>query len=217
MAINDHFGIQPSVVTSAILSELSVLKKLNGGAGGGGTGVLATIKRIPGATFPDALIDGFCQAGLPAMLVSYEGGAFSTRSNRRDFSQTMQFRIICIAGEMTSVSKRLDDDISVNPGIEELLDLATYYGMHAIDDLDARSATPVGHQWVSVAPGRYIASVDFTVIRKFDTWGDAPANTFEKLGIVHEPLDPDDLWEIDNTTPKSYYPRTTDGGVSEMT
>jgi len=214
MAIIDHFGTQPSTVTNAILSGLSVLQKVNGGAGHGGTGVVATIQRIAGDGYRDDDLDQYLQRGLPAILVSYEGGDFKRHANNQTLQQVMRFAIICIAGEMTSVRKRLDDNYLVNPGVEELLDMASYYGYRAIDAISGiRSATIDKHQWLSIIPGRYAASVSMSAVRDFDVWGDDPSVTLSKLGIVHNPIDYNDLWESDNITPKSTLPSDVSGGV----
>lgn len=218
MAIVDHFGASPGAVTAAIVTALdTALKMADGGADQGGTGLVRVIKDIPSVS-SERSIEQSLTGGTPALLVSYEGGPFvKARANKKTFDQVMGFNVICIASQQDSVSLRLANDPTVKAGVLDLLDLATYYTLRALTAFSGlRGEKALAHQWVYAGPEKYVATATFEATRSFDAWEDDPSTEVESFGIVWDPTDYDDLWEADNTTPKSDWPPTSSGGVYDI-
>lgn len=221
MALSDHFGATPSAVCQAVLTALSQFQFADGGAGvDGGSGCVKTIKRIAGDELKPENIDRHLTSGMPALLVAHLLGKFGAgRTNRKLFDQTIRLAIVCCAGRFSSQADRLAGGVTatVNPGVEDLLDWATYFALRALEQLSGcREQQPVDQVWLRLEPGKYIARVDIECKRTFDAWDDAPASTLQTLGIVHDPIDLDDLWAEDNETPKSELPSALAGGVTDL-
>lgn len=210
--MSGHFGTAPAAVRNAVLDALEVFRA------GAGTGVLRTLKAYAGARDDVDAIDLHVAGGLPAILVGYSGGAWASKStSRRLWQPMMGFSIICVSGAMGSRERRLTNaEGGTQMGIEDLLDLATYYGLRTVIGL-AGLAGPdtVAHVLLRWEPGRYVASVDFTVRREFDLYDDASGDTFEALGIVQSPTDTADLWtDVAETVANSDLPAEM-GGEAE--
>lgn len=213
MALADHLGIQPATIASAILTALSAFKRTDEG------GIVNTLKLYAGNEFNPELVDRQMTAGAPGWLVAVLGGEFIPEgASGKRFRQTVHVHIVCAAGTYLGLTSRLQDQAETLtvPGVEDLLDLATYYGTRALDSLAVSQPRPVRHTWLRVEPGKYLAVAELECIRRLDLWEDDPTTILESLGIVHDPLDPNDPWESDNLTPKSEWPPTVDGGVTEL-
>jgi len=220
-----HFGSTPTTGVNLILTALSSLKMVNGGAGAGGSGCVRTIARYAEVGYDAAAIDLLSRPGLPALLVTCFGGAFKPMSaGGQKFEQTLKFAVLCCAGRFSNVSDRLAGETpTVDPGVEDLLDWATYYGCRGLagtaDDVDGKpvrpfkNVHPTTHRWIRVEPEKFIASVEIEATRYLDYFDDTPTAVLEKLGIVHNPLDYDQLFLVDNTTPNTDAPATVRGGV----
>ena len=213
MALADHFGQTPTTVCNAVISALSIFKMANG------VGPVKTIKRL--VTADDEAMDRQLALGLPAFLVVHLAGEFKKgRASGQAWDQECVVSIFCCAGSFESQSDRLEGGVSAltDPGVENLVDWATYYGVQGIAALEKiRSVRPLNQRWHKFEPGKYIMTVDIAYTRTLDAWMDDPTTLFESLGIIHDPIDPDDLWEVDNETPKSEWPPTVDGGVVDVT
>jgi hypothetical protein len=221
----DHFGTGPTALAAAIVTELEVLRKV------GASGCLRTLKRFAGDKYDLDAIDLQLHGGAPAMLVAYLGGTFEGDSTTQQrFRQRMRFSIICCAGSYESIAARLSGGASLltEPGVEDLADLATYYGVRALalSGGERRAgitlAIPTEHKWLRVEPEKYAMAVELEATRRFDAYSDQPEAEFTTLGLVHSPLGPDDtpatpgaLFEEDTTTPKQTPPEVG-GGVTEL-
>ena len=208
--ISAHVGVQPSTVIGAMRSELSRIEQR------GTAGVLKTLKRYAADGIDLESIDRHILSGVPAMLLAYEGGIFDPpAANGRAQDQVMRFAIICAAGTFQGASDRLTGG-HWDPGVEDLLDLATYFGLRGMRAAGVRLPLVGEHRWLRFVPEKYVAIATFTCRRQVDTWDSAIEGELEKLGICHDPTDPDDLWDPDNLTPNSDDPRTVDGGVATL-
>ncbi len=221
-----HFTNPPTTGVNAILSALSALQFANGGAGHGGSGCVKTIKRIASDKASDlAAIDSMTVGNLPAMLVAQPGGPFKPfDTTGRLHEQTFRFSVICCAGKYSSFLDRLTSSApTVDPGIEDLLDWATYLGCRALagpGDVRGAVATriykkvrPVDHRWLRWETERFVAVAELEGCRFLDYHDDDLLTVLQKIGIVHDPTDPAHLFEADNTTPKTVDPATLRGGV----
>ena len=224
-----HFDSPPSVGVAAILSGLSSLLFLNGGAGAGGTGCVKTLKRIASDTASDlAAIDNITVGNLPAMLVAQPEGPFKAFDTAgRCHMQTLQFWIVCVCGKYSSYADRLTSTTpTIDPGIEDLLDWSTYLGCRALagpGDVKGATATriyklvrPVRHRWVRFEAERYVAVAELEAVRFFDYYDDDLLTVLEKIGIVHDPRDQAHLFNVDNVTPNTVDPATLRGGVAVL-
>lgn len=205
-----HYGATPNAIVEAVLTGLSVFKLQ------AGSGCVRTIKRLANDKYDLEAIDGVLTAGLPAWLVSYLGGVFEAAGCGQRYLLRMAFGVVCAAGRHSAIGDRLAGDAS-DPGVEDLLDWATYYAMRAVNGVNGvQRARPLRHRWLRFEPTKYVAAFEFDATRMVDIYDDAPETILESLGIVHDPLDPEELWEADNLTPKSEMPPTTDGGVTTL-
>lgn len=216
-----HFSHRPSAVVQAMLTAFSALLKKAGGRRKGGSGVLSTVNRTA-STEPED-VKSALHAGIPGLLVFYAGGVFTPRgTHRQKYLDLMNFSVLCVAGKSTTVGERLaegesDPLLAFEPGVEELQDWAFYLGLRALRDAGLNMVTALRHSQVfSIEPHAYVGTVEFSAQREVDVWDDTLANSLVSLGIVHSPLDPDDLWEPDNQTPRSEWPPTVDGGVTTL-
>ena len=208
MPLVDHFSAQPTDVVDAIIALLDDFS------------CVKTVKRISGDDFSADEIDAKLTSGVPAFLVGHKGGQFEKRgSNSRRFDQIPVVTILCISSYQSSLIDRLASETpTVNPGVEDLLDWATYYGVRAIEGVSgAHAPKPLAHRWVSVEPHRYVAAVDIQYVRRIDCWDDDPSTTLQNLGIVRDPTDEDELFDpTDNVTPQSDNPDDFAGGVYDL-
>jgi len=206
--MSGHYGVTPADVRAAIILGLTPLTKRDG------TGVLMTLAPYAGARADLDAIATHVAGGLPAMLVAYHGGALSEQTtHQQSYRHVMELSVICISGVMRSRPERLAHTAAA-PGIEDLLDWATYYAVRAMAAMDDISrARAVRHTVLAWEPGRYVAAVDMTCERELDIYDDALAATLAQLGIVHDPVD--DTWWTDppaDTDPDSEWPDGLDGG-----
>jgi hypothetical protein len=164
-----------------------------------------------------ASIDTMLTGGLPAFIVAQTGGAFVRRgTNSKRFDQSCRVKIFCVAGyQRTQVSRSASATPTVNPGIEDLVDWAAYYGVKAIEGVaDAIAPRPLAQRWLSTEPGKYVAVAEIEYMRRMDCWDDDPTDTLQSLGIVRDPTDEDELFDpADNVTPQSDDPDEFAGGV----
>jgi hypothetical protein len=218
-----HFGTTPTTLVNAMLTAYQALLISNGGkkAGGAGTGCVASVNRIYDETAEG--ITAGCAPGVPAILVFLKGGVYeSSDTTMQRFEDLLTFRVICVSGALGSLADRLDkgerdSDEAFVPGVEELQDWGVYLGARALNAAGAKQVKLVNHsQAFRLTPERFAGAVTITAKRYLNIYDDALATTFERLGIVHDPTDPADLWEVDNITPKSDWPTTTDGGVATL-
>ncbi len=212
MAIADHIGASPSEIVDEILSALSVFQKAPT------SGSVRTITRYPGEDFDPSTVSHQLWKGLPALLVAYGGGTFVADSGMRKYQQTMSFSVICMAGSMRSQGDRLAGGTPlVAPGVEDMVDWVVYYVARALNAMEGIGCVaPVAQRWILRQVGMYAMEVEMTCKRTFDIYDEDTPGILATLGIVHEPTDLGDLWEVDNVTPKSDYPPTTDGGVTDL-
>lgn len=221
-----HYGTSPNALATAMVAGLQVLRK------SGASGCLRTLKRFAGDRYDLEAIDLQLAAGAPAMLVAYLGGKITpTATHQQQFTQRMLFSVICCAGSFESIGLRLSGgaEASTEPGVEDLLDLATYYGARALANDGATRRTgvtlsgPTEHKWIRIEPGKYVAACEFEAVRRLDIFDDTDAlEEFTTLGLVHSPYGdsevkatPGDLFEEDNETPKQTPPEVG-GGVTEL-
>jgi uncharacterized SAM-binding protein YcdF (DUF218 family) len=207
MTITAHLGTPPGTVVDAIITALSTFLMVNGGAGvGGGSGCVRTVARYPGepgsSELDLATIDRLCANGLPAMLVAYLGGPFGEQATTRlRFTHEMRFGVICCAASYQSRGLRVVGTTpTVQPGVWDLLDWATYTAVRAVANIGrtggantAATVTlvkPTAHRWLRLMPEHYVAVAELVGSRLMDTEDDAPAATLQTLGLVHDPIDP---------------------------
>lgn len=204
MALTDHFGAQPSDVADSVIGLLNDFS------------CIRTCKRMVGADEDQDGLDVMLTAGLPAFLVAHAGGSFATRgANNRRFDQRCRIKVFCAASyQRTQVSRASSDTPTVTPGVEDLLDWATYYGIRGIESVSGATAPrPLQHRWLYTEPGKYVAVVELEYVRQLNCWDDAPTSTLQSLGIVKNPSDEDALFEGDNITPDSDEDAALAGGV----
>lgn len=244
---NGHFYTPPTVGCNAILDALEPLRFANGGVGvPGGTGCVKAIKRLAAERHDDlAAIDNMTVGNLPAMLVICDGGPFKPfDTSFRLHEHVLQFGVICCANRYSSYLDRIagEPDPAVmggpvggshdasylatqSPGIEDLLDWATYLGCRALaGEPDARrykKVKPLTHRWLRFEPERYVAVALIEAVRFFDYEDDEPEVFLETVGLVHNPVkaheaDPGNLFLGDNTTPNTAAPATVRGGVVDL-
>jgi hypothetical protein len=213
-----HFGITPTTGCTAILSGLSSLLMANGGAGAGGSGCVRTIKRYAEKGYELEAIDRLTTSGLPALLVACMGGPFKPfEVNNQNHEQLLKFAIVVAAGRYSSQSDRMAGAApTVDPGAEDLLDWATYYGCRALHTAGFKKVRPTQHLWLRFEPEKYLAVTELEATRMLDIYSDDPATVLETLGIVHNPTSYTHLFEVDNTTPKTTAPATVRGGVTDL-
>lgn len=211
-----HFGNTPTTIANAILTGLSVLKLTASG------GCCRSLARVADVTV-DELKAGLT-AGVPGILVFCPGGVYLPRGTTHgSFIERFTFSLMCCSGRSTNLVERLSDqeldpDVATDPGVEELQAWACYFAVRAIRGVTGlRKAIPKRFSQVfRLDASRYVGTVEIECEQTVDVWDDTLATLLETLGIVHSPTDPDDLWEADNMTPKSDWPATTDGGVTDL-
>lgn len=208
-----HATTTPAAVRDGILQGLSVLRLQ------GGQGVLRTLAPFAGARDDEDDVDRHLHGGLPAVLVAYAGGPMTARAMHQQlFAHAMRFELICVSGAMTSTAEGRLAGSAGDPGIERLLDWVSYYAVRAAAALTGVSKVyPVAHEILTWQPGRYVASVPLTCERAVDVYDEELAATLEAAGLVHSPLDYDDLWsDAADTDPNSEYLDGVDGGVADL-
>lgn len=211
-----HYGILPSAVCDAIILGLSIFKLQT--VGGVRSGCVPTIRRFAGEKPDVDLIDRELVAGLPAMLVAYTGGQFEGIATSQDmWLQVVPISIICCAGRFESMAARLSGgaDAATNPGVEDLLDWATYHGYRAMRTAGLTRVKPIRHRLISIEPGKVVAAAELEGSRCFDFYDEEPTATLQSAGLVHDPLDPEQLFLEDNVTPNQAEP-LVGGGVSDL-
>lgn len=221
MAETGHWSVTPRNACQAILTGLTALEFVNGGAGGGGSGCVKSISRIAHDTNLEQIRLGL-HKGLPGILLFYGSGSCKpTTTGNCTYEHEMRFRLLCLSDNFESRIKRqsgegdMDSDAAIMPGIEELQDWGLRLALRAL-----RDTTGVYKPHLSridpaqyVENGLYIGAVDITAMREIDIHDDAAATTLLELGLVHSPRDYDDLW-LDSPTdslPDSTLPRPIDG------
>lgn len=215
-----HFYVTPSTIGNAILTQFTTIKR------SGSSGFLATVGRVSSQDAES--IKMALAPGVPALLLFYGGGVFDHGgAGKQRWQNELHFSVLCVSSRsvgdnvlerMTSGDVDTDNvdptDNTTMPGVEELQDWAVWLGVRGMRNAAALQPRPGKNSQVfRISPGVFIGSVDLYCRRLIDVYDDALATSLEKLGIVHSPEDPDDLWEVDNVTPKSEWPPTTDGGV----
>lgn len=214
--MSSHDAITPTTVVNAIISALSSLLFLNGGAGGGGTGCVKTIKRYVGDQFDLEVIDKMITAGLPAILVSDLSGSGSvTGTHQQLFEEELKIGILCCAGKYDSQLARMTGG-SVTPGVEDLVDWAKYYGLRAMNTAGLKKIKYLGWKWLRIEPEKYMKVVELSGSSHCNIYDDAATTVLETLGIVHNPSDYDHLFLGDNVTPKTNEPATMKTGVVDL-
>lgn len=209
-----HYGPSPASICSDIMTALAVLKAP--------TGKVRTIRRLAGELHTSekgaAELRRLLTSGTPAYLVAYLGGPFKPRgTHRRVWDHVRRFAVIAINASFQDQADRFETAADGTPGIEEMLDVATRLTMRALlSNAALRGAKPLDHKPLRHEPEGYVYSAEFECVAAMDGWDDEPATILDTLGIVHSPTNPADLWEADNVTPKSDWPPTADGGVTEL-
>lgn len=204
-------AVTPTQAVNAIITELS--RFLPGGAEG--TGAVRTIARVAGDRYDLEMIDGRLTKGVPAWLILNLGGPFEGVSTTQMlFEHQLKLSIVCAAGGYASIEDRLSGS-AADPGIEDLLDWATYYGCRALHGVDGLSRVqPTAHKWLRIQPQKYLAAVEISAVRELDLYDDAAADHLRRVGLVHDPLDPDVLF-VDGEPNTTWRP-TLDGGVATI-
>ncbi len=216
-----HFPLTPTQGVNAIIDELALrLAMRDGGAGvEGGAGCVRTIKRYADQNYDLASIDNLTQSGLPAMLVACMGGPFRPFDTVSgwNFEHALKFAIICAAGRFSSQKDRISgDEPTIDPGAEELLDWATYFGVRALYAARFKKIRPISHLWLRIEPERYVAVAELEAVRLIDCYDDGPYVFLERIGLVHNPSNPERLFRADNETPNTDAPPTANGGVTGL-
>ena len=211
-----HDAITPTVVVNAIIGGLSSLLFQNGGAGGGGTGCVKTIKRYVGDGFDLEVIDRMITAGLPAILVADISGTGSiTGTHQQYFEEELRISMLCCAGKYDSQLARMTGG-SINPGVEDLVNWSKYYGLRAMNTAGLKKLRYLGWRWLRIEPEKYIKVVELAGSSHCDIYDDTVSAVLETLGIVHNPSDYDQLFLGDNMTPKTNEPATMKTGVVDL-
>jgi hypothetical protein len=221
--MDNHFGVTPTQICTAILNALGTLLI----DGQQGTGCVRTVRRLRDDT--KEALKAAMTAGAPAILLFYEGGVsdqVDTTGLREE--DLLTFKILCVSGALTNIADRQDKgqrdpDLAVRPGVEELQDWSRYLALRAMSSLNVtRPRTTRFTQAFQITPEHFVAAVLLTCSRWVDIYDDATANSLQSLGIVHDPTngyDPetDEWFESDNETPISDWPPPgVDGGVADL-
>jgi hypothetical protein len=206
-----HFPLEPSEIIAAMLVGVSVIKRTDQNP----TAPIRSLARIEDDTIE--AIDAAITPGLPAVLMLDAGGvAASAATHKQRFSEAMTIRILALSGTSLSKAARIDGT-DLDPGCERLLSWATYLAVRAVEELDVNLVIPKKREPAfKIQPGKYVASWDISLQRQFDIWDDAPLGALTTLGIVANPLDPEQLFLEDNETPNIADPETQQGGVTEL-
>jgi hypothetical protein len=211
-----HYGVTPASVVTALVAGLSALKRI---AGPPPSGCLRTLQRYAGDRYDLEAIDLRLAAGTPAMLVAYLGGPIEPgATDGRLFYHRMKFSVICAAGSYASAEERLaGGSPATDPGVEDLLDWASYYACRAAMAVSGLTRVkPTDHKWLRIAPTKFLAAAELEATRQLDLWDDdGLGEELERIGLVHSPLDPEELFEDDNLTPKQEEP-LVGGGVATL-
>lgn len=221
--MSNHFGTTPTDCANLILAAFRTAEFLNGGAAGGGTGIIKSIGRIEDDA-DLAQINRAILPGLPGLVLVYGGGEYKPETtNRQGFEDMMRFRILAIAGDFSDRGDRFAEEepdilLSETPGVEELQDFGLYLACRALRVGGVRMVRPVRHdQAFKIGVNKWVGTVDIECERRLNIYDEATGNTFQRLGICHNFKDADELFLLDNTTPNSDEPRGVDGGVADLT
>lgn len=219
-----HYGITPAQICDAIITELSRFKVTPGG-----TGKVKTIKRLAGELADEDKLNHLLTSGTPAFLVAYMGGKFAPLDTAGyNYKNERNFAVVCCAGSYESEEKRFENSLDGTPGVEQLLDWATYYVMQCLlnraDDANphrlgglVKFPRPTQHKQLLHSVGKYVYSLEFSCMVAVDFEDETPAATLQSVGIVHDPLDYDELFlEEDNETPNTDNPPAIAGGVFDL-
>jgi hypothetical protein len=204
----DPFGVSPAYVCDRLISVLSRFVTAK---------TVKTVRRYAGAKEDDLeAIDRLLTTGVPAFLVFHAPGKFDpmTTDGRR-FNHRLHFGAYCCAGDYQSQTRRLEGRNDYSPGIDNLMRWAIYFcGRELLEVKELRGARPLGSRYLRFEPGKYVGVVEFEAVNTIDFYDDAPANALERLGLVKNPTDPEELFQGDNLTPNSTDPNP--GGVFSL-
>ena len=209
----DPYGVAPGYVVGRILSELSRFKRE------GTTGVLETLARLTGSLGDPATWATMLQAGTPAMLVVYEGGPFKfIGSGRNHVQQQQRYSVVCIASDYRERKHRLEGRNVYEPGLDNLARWARLYAARALLQIEGVGLRSGKEELRVFEAQRFVAVVSFEVEVEHDLYDDAATLTDElaRLGIVHDPLDLNDLFLADEETPNTDSPTSPAVGYAEL-
>lgn len=197
----DPYGFSPSHVCDRIIVSLSRFLVQPDG-----TGCVRTIKRLAGSLSNRQDVDRLLAGASPAFLVLYQGGAFKPAATTENLhNQTVQFTVIAIANNYRDQRTRLSGTNVYDPGVDNLARWATFYvGRELVATKSLNRVRPTELRYLDYLPGKYSAVVSFEAQVQLDLYdSDGDLSTLERLGIVHNPLSLDELFEGDNTTPNN--------------
>jgi len=209
----DPYGTAPGYVIRRILAELSRFKR------SGTTGCIETLGRLTGSLSDPGTWATMLQAGTPAMLVVYEGGPFRfIGSGKNQIQQTQRYSVVCIASDYRERRHRLEGRNIHEPALDNLTRWARFYAARALLQMDGVGLRSGKEELRIFDASRFVGVVSFEVEAEQDLYDDAATLTLtlERLGIVHDPLDLDDLFLADEETPNTDSPTSPKVGYADL-
>lgn len=200
-----HYGTTPSTIIDAMIAGLASLRAP--------TGHVKTIGRIESDDIE--AIDRALVNGMPALLIYDDGGRVEVAATHgQRFIETVKIRLIAVAGSYQNLTARLTGTV-VAPGCEELAYGGLYLALRAAAAVaGVHKVKPVNRvSAVKITPEKFICAWDIELCKQLDIYDDQPTAIITTLGLVANPTDDDQLFEVDNTTPNIDDPATKQGGV----
>jgi hypothetical protein len=213
----DPLTLDPGHICNRMIAALSRFKLQ------GGTGFLKTLARLSGPLDDPTTWGQILQFGTPAMLVHYGGSTFpkvfgTLSGNVYEGEST--FSVVCVANDYRSRLHRLEGRrrSRYEPGLDHMTRWALYYVGNELVRNGSRlqRARPISINYVAYQTLHFISIVSFAGADNVDLHDNIGSDRFERLGIVHTPLNNLDLFEDDNVTPRTNDPTSVAVGYAEL-
>lgn len=207
------YGVDAASVIERMLSRLDPFRRT------ATSGVLETLDVFSGPVEEPEVLERIMQGGAPAMFVGYQGSSFANGStDGLLFNHEQRYAVVCVASSWRDRTERLDGGRNVyQPGLWNMTRWAAHFAGLALRDVFGGQARPTAERLVGYTGTSFIGIVEFEATGTFH-WQD-PAellNRLKRLGVVHTPRDPSQLFEDDNTTPNTLDPTSPPSGVAEL-
>lgn len=208
----DPYGFSAAYVLRRMEASLERFRRI------GNEGHLDTLKRLTGSLADQPTWDLMSTAGLPAMYLVYEGGAFGQgNTSKNAWRRGVNFAVVCIAEQQTSRIERLEGRNIYHPGTETMVNWALRFVLRELNLIKMiKNHRPGEERQLVFGAERFAAVVTFTAEARLCIVDDVSSVLLERLGIVHTPLDLTQLFLPDNQTPNTDSPTSPVSGVADF-
>ena len=206
-------GVTPGFYVQRMINAMTRFKR------SGTTGSLETIDRLCGDLRDQETWDQALQAGIPAVLIAYEGGPIRSEGmDGRQMVQRQRYSVVCLAGDHRTRRRRLEGRNIWAPGLDNIARWVMHYCGRELMDSDLERVACVEERPLTFGPGRFACVVSFEGDARLDLYDSIGSITaqLDTLGITHTPTDVNNLFNADNITPKTDSPTSPATGYAEL-